>query len=184
MELFLSDVSDTLTSKDRRVRKTRTAILRAFSRLALTQSYETIKVADIAEAADVGRSTFYEHFSGRDAAHLEALKGPLSIMAGAADEIPDVDLIARLIGHYWEYRALARNTFSGPQRVRVLALLTEMIEAKLPENAHNRRLIARQLAEGQAGLVRAWVSGELQASAQDLANTICDATRTSRNTSG
>lgn len=169
----MSDSTDEVAREDRRVRKTRTAILQAFSKLALTQSYETIKVADIADAADVGRSTFYEHFSGRDAAHLEALKGPLSIMAGAADAHPDISLITRMIGHYWEYRALARNTFAGPQRVRVLALLTEMIEEKLPDSMDSRRLISRQLAEGQAGLIRAWVSGELQASAADLAETIC-----------
>lgn len=175
MELFLSVKTDAAVQEDRRVRKTRSAILQAFSKLALTQPYETIKVADIAEAADVGRSTFYEHFSGRDAAHLEALKGPLSIMAGAADETPDIGMITRMIGHYWEYRALARNTFAGPHRVRVLALLTEMIEGKLPETMERRRLVARQLAEGQAGLVRAWVSGELQASAADLAEAICAA---------
>ena len=158
---------------DRRVRKTRTAIVRAFSRLALSRPYKSIKVADIVDAADVGRSTFYEHFSGRDAVHLEALKHHVGILAVTVDAEPDVETLTHMIGHYWEYRALARNTFSGPQRTHVVALLAELIETRLPADTENRPLVARQLAEGQAGLIRAWVSGEVSGTPATIARHLC-----------
>ena len=61
---------------DRRVRRTQSALLTAFSRLAMEQHLDRIKVADIIREADVGRSTFYDHFSSRDALLLKAMERP------------------------------------------------------------------------------------------------------------
>lgn len=51
---------------DRRQRKTREAILGAFSALLEKHPYERITVQEILDAADVGRSTFYAHFETKD----------------------------------------------------------------------------------------------------------------------
>ena len=51
---------------DRRQRKTREAILSAFSELLKKHKYESITVQDIIDRADVGRSTFYSHFETKD----------------------------------------------------------------------------------------------------------------------
>ena len=51
---------------DRRVRRSRRAILSAFEELLAEKRYEQITVADIVERADVGRSTFYAHFETKD----------------------------------------------------------------------------------------------------------------------
>ncbi len=57
---------------DRRQEKTRKEIYKSFTNLLLTTNYGHITVRDIIEGANVGRTTFYSHFSAKDAL-LEAL---------------------------------------------------------------------------------------------------------------
>ena len=52
---------------DRRSARTREALLHVFLDLLFERGYEALSVRDIAARANVGRSTFYEHFAGKDA---------------------------------------------------------------------------------------------------------------------
>lgn len=51
---------------DRRQKKSREAIFRAFTRLLSEKSVQHITVGQIIELADVGRATFYAHFETRE----------------------------------------------------------------------------------------------------------------------
>ena len=51
---------------DRRQRKTREAIFRAFTELLSKKKFSQITVGEIIERADVGRATFYAHFETKD----------------------------------------------------------------------------------------------------------------------
>ncbi|RWC00246.1 MAG: TetR/AcrR family transcriptional regulator [Mesorhizobium sp.] len=51
---------------DRRVARTRRMLHQALLSLILEKGYEAILVEDICERANVGRSTFYAHFTGKD----------------------------------------------------------------------------------------------------------------------
>ena len=51
---------------DRRVARTRTALYDALVALILSKGYEAISVQDILDEADVGRSTFYAHFTSKE----------------------------------------------------------------------------------------------------------------------
>lgn len=51
---------------DRRQRKTREAIFRAFTELLSKKDFSRITVGELIERADVGRATFYSHFETKD----------------------------------------------------------------------------------------------------------------------
>ncbi len=52
--------------EDRRIQRTRAVLQDALVELILEKGYESITVQDILNRADVGRSTFYEHFYDKD----------------------------------------------------------------------------------------------------------------------
>ncbi len=52
---------------DRRQRKTREAIYRAFTALLREEGYAKVTVQQIIDRADIGRTTFYTHFDTKDA---------------------------------------------------------------------------------------------------------------------
>src|SRR5262245_28240913 len=53
-------------STDRRIARTRATLRQALSSLILKKGYEAITITDICAEANVGRSTFYAHFSSKD----------------------------------------------------------------------------------------------------------------------
>src|SRR5271168_950215 len=101
--------------RDRRVDRTRDALLDAFRELALNKQFEDISVADIAARAGVGRSTLYEHFSGKDALLASSIAVPFSVLADTLRGNNGARLV-RLLEHFWANRPLARSIFSGPVR--------------------------------------------------------------------
>ncbi|MGH6897167.1 MAG: TetR/AcrR family transcriptional regulator [Geminicoccaceae bacterium] len=51
---------------DRRIARTRAMLQHALISLILEKSYEAITIKDICDAANVGRSTFYAHYTSKD----------------------------------------------------------------------------------------------------------------------
>ncbi|GAB3662817.1 TetR/AcrR family transcriptional regulator [Nocardioides korecus] len=60
-------------AEDRRKRRTQAALQGALRQLIVTKRYETITAAEVIRVADVGRSTFYAHFTDKDDLLLSAL---------------------------------------------------------------------------------------------------------------
>jgi AcrR family transcriptional regulator len=63
---FVPEAQGTVRQNDRRVERTRSALRRALVDLLRTRDYDDLTVNDILASADVGRSTFYSHFSSKD----------------------------------------------------------------------------------------------------------------------
>src|SRR5712692_10720924 len=51
---------------DRRVPRTKAMLQHALNSLILKKGYEAITIKDICDAANVGRSTFYAHYTSKD----------------------------------------------------------------------------------------------------------------------
>ena len=159
---------------DPRRRRTREALQSAFILLALRRRYHEIHIEEILEASGVGRSTFYEHFSGKDALLASSMDSALSLLSEVPTGDASAQQVALLFTHFWENRPLARSLFQGaPIRVVRRALVAK-IEGQLKRRAGGRlrlppRLAAHALADGMLSPILAWLSGEASCSPPDLA---------------
>lgn len=55
-----------MKNQDRRIGRTRKALSRALVELGLERGFESVKIKDITERADVGNSTFYRHYKDKN----------------------------------------------------------------------------------------------------------------------
>ena len=173
---------------DRRVERTRQHLLDAFRDLVLTRGYDAVTVRDVVEAANVGRSTFYEHFEHKDAL-LEASLQPLLTMMADAVRTDDVAPgLSMVISHFGDNRRLARIMMAGSARRLMTRFLSNLIETRLPTVAREMRatrpllplrLIAAHLADGQLGLIEAWLSGKTGPTPEAVARALHISTRAS-----
>ena len=163
-------------SMDRRAVRTRTALIEAFNHLALSHR-KNIRVADIVALANVGRSTFYEHYKSADDIHLQAMTRPFAFLADAATGMGDEPRLTSLLRHFWENRQLARSSFTGRMRDKATRLLAGKIEDRLREEADSfsipLRLACLQLADAALTPVRGWVMAEAPCTTAKLAGAIC-----------
>lgn len=167
-----------MKTPDPRARHTRAALLQAFRELLLQgRPIGDIRSQEVAARAGVGRSTLYEHFAGVNGLLAASIAGPFSILTQAVDPGAPAPEIERLLEHFWEQRALARNLFSGPLRGRSVAVLVQLIEQKFKAAGLARRgrlilparLAAVQMAELLLAPISAWLAGESRCSARELA---------------
>jgi AcrR family transcriptional regulator len=166
---------------ERRVERTRRAILDAFRHLILTQGYDPISVRDVVEAAGVGRSTFYEHFEHKDDLFQESVRPLLSVLAHAVDDGPAEPMLAMVIEHFGHNRRLARTMMAGSPGRLMARFLAELIEERLSTLARETRatrplialpLIAVHLAEAQLGLIGGWLSAKTACAPEALAHAL------------
>lgn len=96
-------------------------------KLASEQRYETITISEITERSRVGRSTFYEHYSGKDALLLDALNPLLVTLANAATGRAPKAALLPFARHVWVKRSLFRSLFNAPAHRKIVADLIEKI---------------------------------------------------------
>ena len=103
-------------SLDRRVRRTRAALTRALVDLVLAKRYRSITVQDLLDRADVGRSTFYSHYRGKDDLLLRSFEAMLEVLDACLDDdapeagrLAPVEELFRHVGGFRDFhRALVR----------------------------------------------------------------------------
>ncbi len=152
------------TSADRRPGRTRQALLGAFVDLMLKHGYTGLTAEQVAERANVGRSTLYAHFGGLDGILKASLARPSAPLAALVDpDAPMADLLW-LLDHLKDQRRRNRHFFHAPLRGIWTRRLAELTEARLAEQAAGRSpilpwsFIATQLAETEIALVMHWLT--------------------------
>ncbi|MEK7264761.1 MAG: TetR family transcriptional regulator [Pseudomonadota bacterium] len=143
-------------------------IINAFNRLLLTKRVKP-RVTEIIAEAGVARSTFYEHFEGRDSLLMEALRGPLSVVADAVAVTGDETKLRAILDHFRENRREAAGLLEGPLRARVVRSLAELIAVRLDAALYNPSFDLH-LADMQIGLMRLWLTGETRHTSRELAH--------------
>ncbi|WP_086845851.1 TetR/AcrR family transcriptional regulator [Amycolatopsis kentuckyensis] len=159
-------------AKDRRVRRSRAALMRAAVELVSERDSTAVPVSEIAEAADVSRQVLYQQFGDRDTLLLEAaldlvrreLLSELGGLASAADEHGSLLALGR---HFARYRRFYRALLTGASAFALNKALTGLF---LPFNRENlaralgRRLdadgledLATFLTGGAGAVVNTWV---------------------------
>jgi AcrR family transcriptional regulator len=154
--------------------KTHRALRSAFTKLVGERRYDEIKVADILVQANVGKSTFYEHFRNKDDLLKSMMGGMLRTLARSSSGNYDDDRLRRLVVHFWKNRRLGRAVFGVPLVISLRRTLAALIEDELAAgkadrgNCTARRLNAVQIAAGHLDLLHAWLSGEVTAEPEDI----------------
>ncbi len=146
--------------------ETRTEIVAAFSRLVLSMRRTRPPIAHVLREASVARSTLYSHFGDRDTLLLEAMKAPLTVLAGALLLDGKEERLEGLLEHFWENRRGALDIFQGKFSARVVRALADLF---METGGGLERNDAIRLADSQVGFVRLWVSGETPSTSKALA---------------
>jgi AcrR family transcriptional regulator len=132
------------TIPDRRISRTRTTLQQALFSLLAKKEYERITVADICDAANVGRSTFYAHFTGKDdlkRSGLEHLRKHLTeiqkeSLAAGDDGAPEplrfsLALFQHARAHLPLYRALVGGRGGGISLGAIRSILADLVRREI-----------------------------------------------------
>ena len=109
---------------DRRQRKTREAIFRAFTKLLKTEPYARITIQQIIDEADVGRTTFYTHFETKD----DLLK----------------DLCEDIFSHVFSHDLLRESTHDFSHSVSLRSTLTHILYHLRDNQSYLKGLLSDQ----------------------------------------
>ena len=158
---------------DRRVRRTTHGLKLALLELIDERGYDRITVRDITDRADVGRSTFYAHFTSKDDLLFAGFDRWLRSLTEAADSSKADDVRFRfslpLLRHIREQRRFFQATIARGHnaaiRRRTTDLFAELAQIELDRLAPTTD---RKRREGQAqgvagaflGLAAWWLNGE------------------------
>ena len=156
---------------DPRRRRTRESVVSAFARLSRDQRYDDIRTDELVAAAGIGRSTFYEHFCGKDEVLLAAMEPVLLTLANAMAGRASRTQLRALLQHLWDRRSLGRVILSSRAAALVQRRLAAMIEARLeaPGTGVPASLVAMAAASAELAVLRMWLGGEASCEADALA---------------
>lgn len=130
-----------LARDDRRVRRTTRALIQALVHLSIEKGYSAITVQDLLDRADVGRSTFYAHYRGKDDLVLRSfermIEGLDRQMGTAPGRLAPVRELFEHVGGFNQFHlAMARGGMLDRLYRAGTAVLARTIAARLAAASH------------------------------------------------
>ena len=174
---------------ERRVARTKAAIEDAFVQLVLEHGYERVAVEDISDRADLARATFYAHYPNKEAVLLsvfnrlvEDLMERISYQDGPWNAVRR-DAVQTAFRHAADQPDLYRACMSDARtRQAYLSILSRYAEQNFRDrlSALGKQprvpvpVMARAFVGAQVGILEAWLAGELDGDAEQLAGMALD----------
>lgn len=172
--------------EDRRAVRSRKALSKAFVSLLVEKPYAKISIQNIVDRADVGRSTFYEHFENKEQLMLWGHDHLKELVLGGAGLSPTGAPRLRFLGlyrHLAESGGMAAALGRGPAGEIISGFLRDTLRRSLeaqiarPGTREQRARIALLAEAAAAGLVAMlwrWVRDGMPAAPEAMAD-LCDA---------
>lgn len=124
---------------DRRVQRTRSALREALMALMAERGWDAIDVQVLCDRADIGRSTFYQHYANKEELLMQnfaGLRDALLAHASTRGDRTPLAFVPPLLAHVHEFQAVFRALVgrrSGHYvRDRFQELLIDLVKAGLP----------------------------------------------------
>ena len=175
-------------STDRRVARTHLALRRALLTLMLEKGYTAVTVEDICREADVGRSTFYSHFTGKEDLKRSSIDHNLRRMllerqrkahlqSTAAKEKAfrfALDFFQHAGDHLDLHRALVAKGGSEVTFSMLRSMLADLVRAELiaqngkAADPQARELTIQFIVGGFLAMLTWWLDGGAKAPAEKL----------------
>jgi len=176
-----------MTKTDRRVQRTRELLQKALIELISERGYDGITIQDLVDRANVGRTTFYLHYSSKDELFMschEAIVSEFPLYPLSREELLSPEAppgMTSAYRHLEDARALLYPIFQGKDNLLILRRIRDWsaqeIEASLrtafAEADHTIPfdVLANYLAGAQIALVQWWLEKRQPHTPEKLAQT-------------
>jgi len=163
---------------DRRVLRTRDALRDALMELMSERGWDDTDVQTLCERANIGRSTFYQHFPNKEELLKQSLAGLRDwLMSSVRDVSIDEPLgfVPKLLDHVHEhqtvFRALVGRRSGQYVQERFRELLVELVLADIPktDRSWTRNALAHYLAGALFELMIWWLASNRPQRPEDIA---------------
>ncbi len=167
--------------QDRRSQRTRHLICSAMMELLREKRYDAITVQDLLDRADIGRSTFYNHYFDKDDVlaalseqMLEQFSNQLS-RRNAAQIIPSLELFQHVQENFKFFQTTARGNVEEIIWNRAMTLLSRNIEQALIAISAEKGasevplpVIAQYLAGTFRHLLKWWLENDMPYTPEEM----------------
>jgi AcrR family transcriptional regulator len=175
-----SETAQRENAMDRRVRKTRQAILEAFVGLLAEKDFEHITMNEVADRADVNRGTVYLHYMDKfdlldqciDTHLAQLLEDCLPGVTHHPTKAAMQRIFEYLEQHAFLYATLLVNKGIPAFRNRLMAVMLQILREYIDESGinqdMNKEVIAQFLASAVIGVLEWWITHSMPYSTTDM----------------